>query len=146
MVHKDDKEASVNAEQDKLLKEAVAKHELKTHFGKEAWQRMQRLERQTLLRAAYRAEQALSIQLLDAQRTLEDLSEIRRALPGLRGEVLKEAKGILSSNEKDQALLNVKDAFDAAREAWLQTPAFIRHQSRDRKLKKQAIKLMKELS
>lgn len=139
MVHPADEEAQVNEEQLRILREGIRKQ---PHYGEKTWLEMTRPARQRLLNAAYTAEQGLSLQIKEARRILEDHSEIRRALPDLKGEVLTEAQGILVSKEQHFAALDLQAAFDASREAWLLVPTFKRHELRDKQLKKQALKLI----
>jgi len=136
MVHGDDPQAP-------LIRDLIRNQ---PHYKKKAWQEMPRIKRQQLMEAAYSAEQALALQIAEAKQTLSDHSEIRRSLPKLKGEVRSEARQILNSNEREVAAANVRAAFNASRDAWHQVPTFIRHKHWDSRLKKQALKVIKELS
>lgn len=136
MVHEDDEKAQVI--QDLIQRQP--------HYGAKAWKEMPRIQRQQLMEAAYRAEQGLALQIAEAKQVLNDHSEIRRSLPNLKGEVREEARQILNSDNREQAASNIRAAFDASREAWKNVPTFIRHKHWDTKLKKQALKIIKDLT
>lgn len=123
-----------------------ADEEAPLRFGQRDWQQMKRLDRQKLLTTAYSAERRLTLQIGEAKRILEDHSELRRALPDLRGEVHAEAASILGSDELHLAATDLKEAFNTAREAWLRVPTFKRHELWDIKLKKRALKMLKVLA
>lgn len=116
------------------------------HYRERSWQEMPRIKRQQLMEAAYRAEQGLALQIAEAKQVLQDHYEIRRSLPNLKSKVRNEARQILNSPEREQTASDVKAAFDASREAWKHVPTFVRHKHWDTKLKKQALKIIKDLT
>lgn len=136
MVHEHDEEAQV-------VRDLIRRQ---PHYKQKAWEEMPRLERQKLMDAALSAERGLTLQIAEAQRILDDHSEIRKSLPRLQGEIREEARTILNSNEKERVASDLRSAFNASREAWLEVPTFMRHKSWDTKLKKRALKLIKELT
>jgi len=122
MVHKDDEEALTERD----------------------WRRANRQLRRALVTRAYDAEKRLLLAISVLRDLLKEHAEIRRNIESLHGEVLREAMTILDSNEIQVAVEDLRVAFNECRDAWLLLPSFKRHELRDRKLKKQAKKMLED--